>query len=526
MKPFIKFLFYFFFFISCEKQIDYGPDIELLKSEIAAIKNNIKELTSQLTNLESTLKSKIDLTNAKIDTINATLKSIDIKTLNGLTSEILAINNAIKNTNIENTRRIDSIRIVLNQLEKSIGNTNQNVSTLNDTYNNLLLNYVEILKIIKATLAVVEINGSVFKGSFVRGSLLNFFELDSNLNQTGRSFNATIKDDYGNFSLKAQNLGGKLVRIIGDGFYWNEVLNENSSSRITLTGLCKIDSNETINVNVLTHIERPRVEYLYNVKGLSFDSAKSKAITEVLNAFGFNNPGIKRAEKVGVVGTRDENKILLAISTLIQGYRTESEVTQILSDFAEDLEIDGILSDSSIGNDFETHLYYTDTTSVLNNFKTKYRKLYNSDTVNSLDMRYIKIFQENTLYVKDKELIEFPEFEQSGRYKNILFEGNTIFTGQQFGVSCVLSRKGIKLKIEILNEDGSAVDGLGFGFPIGTQLGWQVTRANFYIPTYTSTGLGVHDITTGYNDFKVYRVNFYEKGFNLPSKVKFITLSE
>lgn len=516
----------FFILTSCEKQIDYGPDIELLKSEVASLKNSIKDLTSQLNTLESSLKSKIDQANAKIDSINTTVKSIDLKALSTLTSDILTINNSIKNSNIENTRRLDSIRNVLIQIEASLGKTGQSITSLNDAYNNILSNYVEILKIIKSTLTVIELNGAVFKGSFLRGSLLHFYELDSNLSQTGRSFNATIKDDYGNFNLRAQNLAGKLVRLVGDGFYWNEVLNENSSSRITLTALCKIDSNEIVNVNVLTHIERPRVEYLYNVKGLSFDSAKSKAVSEVLNAFGLENPGIKRSEKVNVVGFGDDSKILLALSTMIQGYRTESEVTQILSDIAQDLEVDGTLSDNSIGNDIETHLYYSDTALILNNFKIKYRKLYDIEMVNSLDMRFIKLFQENTAYTKDKDLIEFPEFERSGRYKNILFEGNTIFTGQQFGVSCVLSRKGIKLKVEVLNEDGSPLDGLGFGFPIGTQLGWEVARTAFYIPTYSSTGLGIHDITTGYNDFKVYRVNFYERGFTVPSKVKYITLSE
>ena len=49
--------------------------------------------------------------------------------------------------------------------------------------------------------------------------------------------------------------------------------------------------------------------------------------------------------------------ILLAISTLMQGYRNESEVTQILSDFGQDLEKDGTLTDVTIGNDLATHLY-------------------------------------------------------------------------------------------------------------------------------------------------------------------------
>jgi hypothetical protein len=510
---------------SCQKQVDYGPDIALLKSDVASLKSSITTITAQLTSLEASLKAKIDLTNAKIDTINTAINTLNTKTITGLTADILAINNSIKNTNAESTKRLDSIRTALLKIDTSINITTPSATSLNDSYNKLLTNYVEILKIVKSTLAVVEINGSVFKGSFLRGSLLFLYELDTNLNQTGRSFNTTIDDDYGNFDLKAQNLSGKLVRVVGDGFYWNEVLNENSSTRISLTGICKIDSNETVNVNVLTHLERARVEYLYNIKKLSFDSAKSQAVKEVLKAFGFENTGIKRAEKVGIVGISDDSKILLAISTLMQGYRTESEVTQIMNDFANDIKKDGTLDDATIGNDLETHLYYTDTSAVLNNFKVKYRKLYNADTVNSVDMRFVKNFQNNTAYAKDKDLIEFPEKDRAGTYKNILFDSNTTITGGWFGVSCVLNRKGIKIKVEVVNEDGSALDGSTFGFPIGTQVGWEISRPFYFIPTYTSNGLGVHDTYTNYNSYKKYRVNIYEKGFSTPSKIKYVTLS-
>ena len=514
--------------LSCQKQFDYGPDIALLKSDVASLKSSITTITAQLTSLEASLKAKIDLTNAKIDTINATINTLNPKTIAGLTADILAINNSIKNTNAESTKRLDSIRTALLKIDTSINITTPSATSLNDSYNKLLANYLEILKIVKSTLAVVEINGSVFKGSFLRGSLLFLYELDTNLNQTGRSFNTTIDDDFGNFELKAQNLSGKLVRVVGDGFYCNEVLNENSSTRISLTGICKIDSNETVNVNVLTHLERARVEYLYSIKGLSFDSAKSQAVKEVLKAFGFVNSGIKRAEKVNVVGVNDDSKILLAISTLMQGYRTESEVTQIMNDFANDIKKDGIIDDVAIGNDLETHLYYTDTALVLNNFKVKYRKLYNADTVNKIDMRFIKNFQENTSFVKDKDLIDFSnELESTGNYKNILY-GNKdiIFSTTSFGVSCNLNRKGIKLKVEVLNEDGSSV-GCTFGFPLGVQKGWIVTRTNCFLPEYTSNGLGIHDTYTmfGLVNFakKRYKVNIYEKGFQTPTRTKYIT---
>jgi outer membrane murein-binding lipoprotein Lpp len=445
--------------LSCQKQVDYGPDITQLKSDVASLKSSITSITAQLTNLEASLKAKIDLTNAKIDTINTSINTLNTKTITGLSADILAINSALKNTNTETTRRLDSIRTAILKIDTLVGVNTASASTLSDSYSKLLTNYVTLLKIVQTTTIITEISGSVFKGSFIRGSLLNFYELDTNLNQTGRSFNTTIDDDYGNFDIKAQNLAGKLIRVVGDGFYWNEVLNENSSSRITLTALCKIDSNETVNVNVLTQLERPRVEYLYSIKKLSFDSAKNQAVTEVLKAFGYTNTGIKRAEKVGVVGIGDNSKILLAISTLMQGYRTESEVTQIMSDFANDLKKDGTLDDITIGNDLATHLYYIDTATVLNNFKVKYRKLYNADTVNSIDMRFVKNFKNNTTFVKDKEIIDYPIIGSSFRYPNILNTNAIPIKGNLFDGKYELSfyakiKKGMKVKIEIKNSDG------------------------------------------------------------------------
>jgi len=524
--------------LSCQKQVDYGPDIALLKSDVASLKSSITTITAQLTSLEASLKAKIDLTNAKIDTINSTINTLNTKTIAGLTADILAINNSIKNTNAESTKRLDSIRTALLKIDTSINVTTPTATSLNDSYNKLLTNYIEILKIVKSTLAVVEINGSVFKGSFLRGSLLFLYELDTNLNQTGRSFNTTIDDDYGNFDLKAQNLSGKLVRVVGDGFYWNEVLNENSSTRISLTGICKIDSNETVNVNVLTHLERARVEYLYNIKKLSFDSAKSQAVKEVVKAFGFENTGIKRAEKVGVVGISDDSKILLAISTLMQGYRTESEVTQIMNDFANDIKKDGTLDDATIGNDLETHLYYTDTTAVLNNFKVKYRKLYNADTVNSVDMRFVKNFQNNTTYAKNKDLISYSDKHYNENIDNIL-KPNLLtysFSAQPydrfFDISAQILRKGMKLKIEILDENGNTlknnIGGNSFWAPNFTSRGW-VTSTLDSKPTLLAYEIGSYDRILGFDVDnltlpKKIKINFYERDLITPSKSLIVTM--
>ena len=566
--------------LSCNKQVDYGPDINIIKGQITSINarldsltSAIKTVTSQLTNIQTTLKATIDNTNNRVDSIStafatlktqvntntsniaATTKSItDItSSINGLTTDIKTINTSLTKTNTDLKKKTDSILLsidssfkIIKVIDSTLKKTGFNTDTLsaktlvlNSSYNDILSKYLELLKIVKTTTQIIEINGSVFKGSFLRGSLLFLYELDTNLNQTGRSFNTTIDDDYGNFDLKAQNLSGKLVRVVGDGFYWNEVLNENSSTRISLTGICKIDSNETVNVNVLTHLERARVEYLYNIKKLSFDSAKSQAVKEVLKAFGFENTGIKRAEKVGVVGISDDSKILLAISTLMQGYRTESEVTQIMNDFANDIKKDGTLDDATIGNDLETHLYYTDTTAVLNNFKVKYRKLYNADTVNSVDMRFVKNFQNNTTYAKDKDLIEFPLTSYSYTENNILNSNNNSISQDlnggmwRFAISCTIKRKGLNLKVKLVNEDGSALTakngGCSFNNPLGYTKGWQTaSMCNSITLSTDNTGVYDHYNTTDNNAFtmpKKVRVDFYEKGFVTPSRFKIITFN-
>ncbi len=384
------------------------------------------------------------------------------------------------------------------------------------------------------------IKGSIFKGSFLQGSLLFLYELDSSLNQTGKSFNTTIDDNFGNFELRAQNISGKLVRVVGDGFYWNEVLNENSSTRISLTGICKVDTSNKINVNVFTHLERLRVEYLYS-KGLSFDSAKSQAITEVLRAFGFENTGVKRSEKINIVGLGDDSKILLAVSSLIQGYRTESEVTELMSDFANDLKIDGKIDNVRIGNDFENHLYYLDTTTVLNNFKSRYKQIYNSELVDGVNMSFVKKFQESTNYNRDKELIEFPEYEIGGSFKNILHPSVNSFSNPltflwtnnqlryiyHFGVTANLKRKGIKIKIEIAYEDNTPIvrlndPTLNLAFTTGVQEGWLFHKDSIGI--LTSNGLGLHTTGGFFAQKRRYRINFYERGFFVPSRFKIITL--
>ncbi|MGY8978773.1 MAG: hypothetical protein ACKVLJ_11535 [Cytophagales bacterium] len=552
-------------FIACDEETglggDYDEEIAQLKQDIAdntnainSINNRIDSLTNAITTLSNDLddlskevQDNISANNLKIDSISSSLNDLQSSVTNNnssvdsLDAQYNSIAQSILNL-ISNIETLDSLSdkasIDLSELTTSVSDLAKiqdksilDITQLSLDYEGVLKKYQELLSQLQAVPQINILSGAVFKGSFLEGSLLNFYELDSNLYQTGKSYNATIEDNFGNYTLQAVGLENSIFRVVGDGFYWNEVLNENSDSRITLTGICKIDSNELVNVNVLTHLERPRFEYLYSQKGYSFDSAKREAVSDVLGVFGFKNTGITRAEKVGVAGIRNDSKILLAISTLIQGFRTESEVTQLFNNIAEDIKTDGILSDSTIGNDIATHLYYMDTATMLSNFKTRYATKYASDTINTLDMSFIKRFQDSTNYSKDKDLIEYPEFDSQGN-KNILFAENTSFIGNYFGFACVIKNEGLSVRAELTNTDGTAVSPSHFGFALAQNFGWivKLITGSGYVPVVTSNGIGTYDFYVGYgwNNFVYgqHKINIYYNNSSTPKEVRFIDLLE
>jgi hypothetical protein len=83
-----------------------------------------------------------------------------------------------------------------------------------------------------------------------------------------------------------------------------------------------------------------------NVKKLSFDSAKKQSVTELLGIFKTKDDSIIRSEKVSLFG--DNNDVLLNISLLFQGYRTDAQLSELLTDFSNDFYKDGTIEDNKI----------------------------------------------------------------------------------------------------------------------------------------------------------------------------------
>ena len=110
--------------------------------------------------------------------------------------------------------------------------------------------------------STVNLRGKVQKGPYIQGTEITVRELDSSMTPTGMTFTGTIDDNTGSFSVKG-TLAYKIVELSADGYYFNEVSGSLSAAKLTLQALSDLTDSSSVNVNLMTHLEKKRVEYLY-----------------------------------------------------------------------------------------------------------------------------------------------------------------------------------------------------------------------------------------------------------------------
>src|SRR4030042_3642799 len=219
-----------------------------------------------------------------------------------------------------------------------------------------------------------QLTGFVQKGPFINGTSLSLNELNNNLIQTGRSFSSQIIDNSGTFEIPAIELSSPYVELKADGFYYNEVLGETSSAPLTLYALTDLSIRENVNINVLTHLEKRRVEYLI-ASGLSFSEAKDQAQQEILKIFEINKEDIGVSEALDISMEGEDNAILLAISMILQGHRTVAELSELLATISTDLREDGMLDNSETGSVLINHSKYLNINGIKENLNNRYQEL-------------------------------------------------------------------------------------------------------------------------------------------------------
>lgn len=331
-----------------------------------------------------------------------------------------------------------------------------------------------------------KIEGTTQKGPYLNGSSLMIFELDSNITQTGKTFHTQVSDNLGSFQLNNIRLQTRYVKLKADGFYFNEVTNRNSSAPVTLYALSDLSDKSTVNINLISTLEVQRAEYLVG-QGYSFKDAKKKAQEEVLKIFFMEKPGISDSELLDITKSGDENAILLAATLILQGFKTEAELSQLLADISSDIRTDGVLNKPELGSALANDAFSLNLAAIRKNLVDRYSSLGTQVAIPDFE-KYIGYFNQNHNYLYTNRILYPP----TGNYgQNILaITDSVIHTGHYS--FCADIPRGMALKVR--HNGGNGV----FGYGMGTLDGWHDHGPDSITwRTYSSNRTGIIDFRAG-----------------------------
>jgi hypothetical protein len=355
------------------------------------------------------------------------------------------------------------------------------------------------------------LSGYVQKGPFINGSSISIYELEENLSQTGKVYNTQITDNSGSFTLKDITLISNYANIRADGFYFNEILGEQSASQITLYALSDVSDKNNLNVNILTYLEQARVKYLVSNES-SFNDAKNQAEMEILSVFNIEKEVINSFENLDIAVQGEDNAILLAISLILQGFHTEGELTEFISNISNDIRDDGILNNAALGSELINHAVYLDTIAIRNNLEDRYSDLGIQFEIPHFE-KFVNNFITKTSFEITKSIIEYPSFGLSG--KNILALNDTIYDGMGFSLAAYLP-KGTSLKVQITSQGDSLSWAIGIGL-----INWTYIGDGTFIAIESGRTC---DVEIYLEDPGQYFISYYEiESSAIPTRTKRIT---
>ena len=206
----------------------------------------------------------------------------------------------------------------------------------------------------RVPLQLASLEGFTQKGPFLKGSTVYLYELSDGrtLKQTNGNFTSYITRDDGRYKFSARDLVSQYAMIVVDGNYRNEVTGGVSDSPIRLRAITDMRKRSSANVNLLTTLEFDRVYHLVtrgdnDGKKLTVKQAKKQAQAEILAAFHIELDEKTDAEDMDVFGATDADAALLAISIMLQGDGSSTDLSVLLTSIANDMEEDGEWNDTA-----------------------------------------------------------------------------------------------------------------------------------------------------------------------------------
>ncbi len=370
-------------------------------------------------------------------------------------------------------------------------------------------------------LTLEKVSGFVQKGPYLNGTAITVYELDEELEPTGKNYPSQILDNKGTFEVKNVDLSSQYVLLKADGFYFNEVANASSQSQLTLFALSDMTSKSSLNVNVLSTLEKGRVEYLIS-EGKSFAEAKKQAQSEILGIFEMSKPDMAESEELDISKPGEDNAILLAISSILQGYLSVAGLSELIANISTDIREDGVLNSQTLGTILINNARSIKPEEIRGNLESRYESLGLNVSVPDFE-KYISQFIDRTEFVFTNFIV-YPESGAGGL--NILDKAKTEYTAGDYSMKAILP-EGSSLKVKI--------SGQNWFFPAFQEgTGWTFTDWNFADNSriFTATRAGEVDFKVMFEAYidsswsNQVNIYVYENGATEPTWQKVINVSK
>ena len=325
--------------------------------------------------------------------------------------------------------------------------------------------------------------GKVQKGPYITGTTVTVNELNGNLGQTGRAFTTSITADDGSFSLNNIELNTSLCLQTANGYYFSELFGKLSPSTLSLQAIADLNAKEKVNINVMTHMIKGRLETLV-AGGKTLQQAKAQAQAELLAFLGVTDSFNTDFENLDISKNSEYNAVLLSFSIILQRYTNvlneypnlTAELTQLLANLSSDFAPDGEVTSRKL---IDTLLYNISTQNLIDirhHIEERYASLGNTDTIPDFE-KYIAKFQEKYNQNLTKEFI-YPDSASpdpinfpTPLLRNLLKKSDTIYPAynyEAFSVAAIIPLQST-LTIKIIGSNSNSNYILG-----GPVSGWEV----------------------------------------------------
>lgn len=217
--------------------------------------------------------------------------------------------------------------------------------------------------------AKMVVSGYVQKGQFAAGSQVTIFGLDEDLVANGDSWPSNIKDASGSFAVSVVK-GSAYMEIRAQGYYFDELSGETSDGIMTLEAIVD-QTSDRVNVNLLTHLVRPRIKRLV-ATGSTYSQARTQAERELVTTLGYSALDVS-FDQLDITRSREGDALLLALACALQCDRTTGEMVALVNALSLDFEEDGTLEESNLAM-IETAKSQIDIMQVYENMQEYYSK--------------------------------------------------------------------------------------------------------------------------------------------------------